>query len=73
MPLRFSFRLAALSLALFSPMLLPGQQPDPLHTASRQGFETAITVHVHHEWIAVEALDRSNKTLGTSAPHRIVV
>jgi ketosteroid isomerase-like protein len=36
MPLRFSLRLAALTLVLFLPALLPAQQPDPLHTASRQ-------------------------------------
>jgi ketosteroid isomerase-like protein len=36
MPLRFSLRLAALSIALFLPALLAAQQPDPLHTASRQ-------------------------------------
>jgi ketosteroid isomerase-like protein len=36
MPLRFSLRLAALSLALVAPALLRAQQPDPLHTASRQ-------------------------------------
>jgi ketosteroid isomerase-like protein len=35
MPLRFSVRLAALSLALFAPAVL-AQQSDPLHTASRQ-------------------------------------
>src|SRR5258708_17139415 len=36
MPLRFFLPLAAFSLALVSPALLPAQQPDPLHTASRQ-------------------------------------
>jgi ketosteroid isomerase-like protein len=36
MPLRFSVRLAALSIALFLPAVLTAQQPDPLHTASRQ-------------------------------------
>jgi ketosteroid isomerase-like protein len=36
MMLRFSLRLTALSLALFAPAALPAQQPDPLHTASRQ-------------------------------------
>ena len=36
MPLRFALRLATLGLAFFSPMVLLAQQPDPLHTASRQ-------------------------------------
>jgi ketosteroid isomerase-like protein len=36
MMLRFSLRLTALSLALFAPAVLPAQQPDPLHTATRQ-------------------------------------
>ena len=39
MPLRLSLRLAALSFALFLPALLPAQQPDPLHTASRQELD----------------------------------
>src|ERR1700710_2407301 len=36
MPLRFSLRHAALSIALFLAPFLSAQQPDPLHTASRQ-------------------------------------
>jgi ketosteroid isomerase-like protein len=36
MPRRFSLRFAAVSLALVAPALLAAQQPDPLHTASRQ-------------------------------------
>ncbi len=36
MPLRFSLRLLALSLALVTPAVLPAQEPNPLHTATRQ-------------------------------------
>jgi uncharacterized protein (TIGR02246 family) len=36
MTLRFSLRLAALSLALLTPALLRAQEPNPLHTATRQ-------------------------------------
>ena len=36
MTLRFSLRLAALSFALLTPTLLCAQEPNPLHTATRQ-------------------------------------
>ena len=36
MTLRFSLRLATLSFALLSPALLSSQEPNPLHTATRQ-------------------------------------
>jgi uncharacterized protein (TIGR02246 family) len=36
MTLRFSLRIAALSLGLLVPALVSAQAPDPLHTASRQ-------------------------------------
>jgi uncharacterized protein (TIGR02246 family) len=36
MTLRFSLRFIVLSLSLVVPVLLPAQEPNPLHTASRQ-------------------------------------
>ncbi|MBA3425260.1 MAG: arylsulfotransferase family protein [Rubrobacter sp.] len=40
-------------------------QMEPLGTAPRQGFETAITVNTTEPYVGVQALDRAGQALGT--------
>jgi hypothetical protein len=51
--------------------VLAGPHPTalrPVRTVPRHGFETAITVPVRTGFVAVEALDRSNRVLAGSPP-----